>query len=437
MKNSVLLFTLLLILIGLNTTNAQAVADPASLPVYVTTTPITMDGQLLETAWAYNAPHLMFKKDGTPSGQSNTPTSGVIVKGNYRDISTCYVKLLRSGMKLYISLNSDDQQVCRFGDSWEGDGLFMKIKNAAGNDVEYKLYFNLGGVNPDMHYEGPSHSVGVGYKKPGTTVGDSTNTDAGYSGELMIDLDSLGYTPATTVIPINFTIFEPDHFNDGQTPWGIGGDFYKQWWGSEWGNDRSITLTNTNVPVELTGFSASVDVNGVNLSWSTATESNNRGFEIQRSSNKSVFQTIAFVNGVGSTSEQSDYSYIDKSVTSGNYNYRLKQIDFNGAFSYSKVVEVLVDQPANFELAQNFPNPFNPSTNVSFSVPVKSDITVEVYNLVGELVSTLAQGTFESGSHQVTFNASNLTSGIYLCTIKAVGVDGQNFVSTNKMTLLK
>jgi len=115
---------------------AQAVVDPASLDVYKTSGPITLDGQLLEADWAVDKPHLMFEKDGVPSGNSNTPTDGFEVKPPYTDISTCYVKFLRSGFDLYISLNSNDQQVCRF--DWEGDGMFMKIWDAA-NASEYEI----------------------------------------------------------------------------------------------------------------------------------------------------------------------------------------------------------------------------------------------------------------------------------------------------------
>ena len=144
-----LLIIVTLVSLPLKSVIPQAVQDPASLPVFITDVPITIDGMLTESSWAVDKPHLMFNKDGVPSGNSNTPTSGVVVKEPYNDISTCYVKFLRSGYDLYISLNSDDHQVCQF--DWEGDGLFMKIKNASGaNEYEIKSYV---GSTPQFVFE--------------------------------------------------------------------------------------------------------------------------------------------------------------------------------------------------------------------------------------------------------------------------------------------
>ncbi|HMN49109.1 MAG TPA: T9SS type A sorting domain-containing protein [Ignavibacteriaceae bacterium] len=194
----------------------------------------------------------------------------------------------------------------------------------------------------------------------------------------------------------------------------------------------------TPVPVELTSFTAAIVGNAVQLNWKTATETNNSGFEILKSVNGSKFSRIGFVEGNGTTTESKSYSFVDRSVKAGeNYGYRLKQIDLDGTFEYSKVVNVSGITPSEFSLDQNYPNPFNPSTNVSFSVPVKSNVTIEVFNLIGQKVMTLAQGEFEAGKHSVQLNGSSMSSGIYLFKLTAVGENGSQFTSSKKMTLLK
>lgn len=444
MKNNIyrLLLLSLAVAVVMNfTTFGQGVSDPTSIPVYMTSGPITVDGVLDETDWSANVPHLMYEWGGSPSGNSNTPTDGAIVKPPYNDVSTCYVKFLRDATNLYISLNSNDTQVCSFGDSWEGDGIFMKIKDASATDREYKLYYNFHTYDPPIHYEPYSGAVGegAGQKGPGTIVNDSTNVDGGYTAEMRIPLDSLGFDATTTSVQVLINIFDPDNYSDGVTAWGDNGNYEKQWWGSEWGPDmRTLELSDQIVPVELTSFTAAFNGTDIVLNWSTATETNNQGFEIQRSQNNIDFHSIAFVDGHGTTTEKSTYSYEDHSVEAGvSYSYRLKQIDFDGSFAYSAVVNVDAIAPSEFALNQNYPNPFNPSTNISFNLPVKSNVSLDVYNLLGQRVLTVAQGEFEAGKHQITLDASKLSSGIYIYSLSASGDNGQRFVQSRKMTLLK
>jgi Secretion system C-terminal sorting domain len=191
------------------------------------------------------------------------------------------------------------------------------------------------------------------------------------------------------------------------------------------------------VPVELTSFSANVADRSVLLNWTTATEVNNQGFEIERSEDGISFSNIGFVPGFGTTTEPKSYSYTDQSINSGKYYYRLQQIDYNGSFNYSNVVEVEVSLPTEFSLEQNYPNPFNPLTSIQFSLPVDAQVTIGVYNLVGEKVDEVVNKDFSTGSHKVNFNASTLTSGIYFYQIDATGNNGKTFTSVKKMTLLK
>jgi hypothetical protein len=373
-------------------------------------------------------------------------TSGVLVKldslHSFWDTTWTKVKFIHDGMKLYVGISSNDKSVGKFGGSWEGDGLFMIIKDAANVTHEFHLYYNALGVNPGIVYEGgggnskPQWGFGAGVKGSTTIVNDTTQTDNGYTAELVIYLDSLGYTPSSTTIPVSIDIFDPDGYENGNYEWGFAGNFYKTWWGSEWGSDfRNIILSGSLTPVELVSFTGSINGDKAVLRWSTATESNNKGFEIQRSLDKVNFVSIDFVNGRGTTTEKTSYSYIDKDISANKIYYRLKQIDFNGASVYSNVVEL--NQVIDFALLQNYPNPFNPSTVINFSLPVSSNVTIDIYNALGALVKTIAKGTFAPGFHKVDFNGSNLASGLYIYSLKAVSENGKSFVSTKKMTLIK
>ncbi|MCW8817567.1 MAG: T9SS type A sorting domain-containing protein, partial [Ignavibacteriaceae bacterium] len=181
-----------------------------------------------------------------------------------------------------------------------------------------------------------------------------------------------------------------------------------------------------------TSFSISANNGDVILSWSTATEVNNSGFEIQRQNGESEFVSIAFVPGHGTTTESKSYNFIDANLSSGSYTYRLKQIDFNGTFSYSNEVDANVTVPNRFELVQNYPNPFNPSTTIQFALPQSSFVTLKVYNALSQEVCTLVNGFTESGIHSINFDASNLNSGIYFYKL-----DAGKYSDVRKMTLIK
>jgi len=202
------------------------------------------------------------------------------------------------------------------------------------------------------------------------------------------------------------------------------------------GTSQYFAIYGAIVPVELTSFTAVADYGIVNLSWTTATETNNQGFEVQRSAG-GEFETIAFVNGHGTTTQTQVYAYMDRSVNVGSYSYRLKQVDFDGTFEYSGVVEVDVPAPAVFALDQNYPNPFNPSTMISFRLAVDSKVSMTVFNVLGQEVANILQANMVAGSHQVNFDASSLNSGVYMYRIEASGIDGTNFVDVKKMILTK
>ena len=201
------------------------------------------------------------------------------------------------------------------------------------------------------------------------------------------------------------------------------------WW---WAVDNFCIYGQYITPVELSSFAANVNDGKVTLSWSTATETNNQGFDIERKSTKGLFDKIGYVGGFGTTTETHTYTFTDNKVTAGSYTYRLKQMDFDGTFEYSPEVEVDVTAPLEFALEQNYPNPFNPSTTIKYSVAQDGLVKLAVYNLLGEEVTTLVNATQKAGRYEVVFDASKLASGVYVYRIET-----PNFISAKKLMLMK
>jgi photosystem II stability/assembly factor-like uncharacterized protein len=194
-----------------------------------------------------------------------------------------------------------------------------------------------------------------------------------------------------------------------------------------------FVTTNGGTPVELTSFTSDVSDGNVVLSWTTATETNNRGFEIERLYGiNNDWSKKGFVIGNGTSTEKHEYTWSEKSLKEGKYSYRLKQIDLDGSFEYSKSIDVSVETPDNFALFQNYPNPWNPSTNIKYSIPKASPVSIKVYGIPGDEIETLVNENKPAGNYELTFNAANLPSGVYFYRIQA-----GSFVETKKMTLLK
>ena len=206
--------------------------------------------------------------------------------------------------------------------------------------------------------------------------------------------------------------------------------------------DASILGGGSPLPVELVSFTADLNEYGVKLLWKTATEVNNYGFEIERRNRPQNllqgwdFQKIGFVEGHGNSNSPKEYSFTDLDALSGTIEYRLKQIDTDGWFKYSNIVVVETATPKEFKMSQNYPNPFNPTTVISYSLPKASNVTLKVYNTLGQEVVTLINGNQAAGSYKVTFSATggaeNLSSGIYFYIIRT-----EANVSIKKMILLR
>jgi photosystem II stability/assembly factor-like uncharacterized protein len=260
----------------------------------------------------------------------------------------------------------------------------------------------------------------------GVSFTDANNgTAVGYNGTILRTTNG-GQNWLTQVSGTNEWLFGVSFTNENNgTAVGFNGTILRTW--------------NGGVPVELTSFTASVNKNNVTLNWTTATELNNQGFEIQRSQMSNVksqndWFKIGFVPGSGTTTEPRSYSFVDSDLRPGKYSYRLKQIDYDGTFEYSDVVTVEISfvTPVEFALEQNYPNPFNPITTIKYNLPFRTQVTLQVFNLLGEEVKTLVNDVKEAGSYEVEFNAGSLSSGIYFYKIEA-----GYFIEAKKMVVLK
>ncbi len=265
-------------------------------------------------------------------------------------------------------------------------------------------------------------------------------------------------------------------FTDSQNGWAVGDEgimFNTTDGGSNWIEEGSGTLSDlyavtlfgnddgwvtgndgivlkykpdSNVPVELTNFSADINNSAVQLNWSTATETNNKGFEIERGLSptpsqregaiNTAWQKIGFVEGKGTTTDLSNYTFIDnlESISyNGNVSYRIKQIDFDGTCTYSKVISVNIGSTINdYSLSQNYPNPFNPSTVINYSIKNNEHVILKIYNMIGQEVAILVNEVKQPGKYSVNFNAANLASGTYVYSLTA-----GKYSQVKKMILVK
>lgn len=203
--------------------------------------------------------------------------------------------------------------------------------------------------------------------------------------------------------------------------------------GDQWNFGAKFPIVVLDViPVELVSFTAEQSASGILLKWSTASELNNSGFAIERLSSN-LWEEIGFVNGYGTTTSAKQYSFTDNSPLSGSIYYRLKQLDFDGSFTYSNEIEINFNGVvSDFVLEQNYPNPFNPSTKISWQSAAGSHQTLKVFDVLGNEVAVLVDEFREAGNHRINFNATGLASGIYYYTLTTGAVS-----QTKKMILMK
>jgi len=198
--------------------------------------------------------------------------------------------------------------------------------------------------------------------------------------------------------------------------------------------ERKVLSDWGALPVEMISFIANSSNRNVTLNWATASEINNSGFDIERKAVSSNGWTkVGNVSGNGNTSSTQNYTFTDRNVLTGTYNYRLKQIDFNGNFEYFNLAnEIEVGNPNNYDLSQNYPNPFNPSTKINYDLANEGFVSIKVFDNLGREVATLVNEFKNTGYYTVEFNAKNLTSGLYYYRMEVNG-----FTKVLKMSLIK
>ncbi|MFH0735273.1 MAG: T9SS type A sorting domain-containing protein [bacterium] len=199
---------------------------------------------------------------------------------------------------------------------------------------------------------------------------------------------------------------------------------------------NKITFSSTDggspLPVELINFNATINGDKVILNWATAAEVSNFGFEIEKAKVSDRFVKIGFVDGGGNSNSPKDYSFTEIQNETGVFNYRLKQIDNDGKFQYSNIVEVTIGIPTQYELKQNYPNPFNPTTKIVYNIPNDGLVTLKVYDILGNEIISLVNENQKAGIYEMNFDGNKLASGIYICKMNS-----GNYTNSIKMLLLK
>jgi hypothetical protein len=214
---------------------------------------------------------------------------------------------------------------------------------------------------------------------------------------------------------------------------------------------KTVTITNPDgqftssssifqvpLPVALASFSSSVNKRDVTLSWSTTFELNNKGFDIERKKESGgEWAKIGFIPGHGTTNDPQEYVFKDSKLVTGKYNYRLKQIDYDGTYERYNLNEVVsIGIPSSVDVSQNYPNPFNPLTKIDYNIPYDGIVKIQIFDITGKEVSTIINESKPAGYYTVEFDASNIASGIYFYRIFSDGA-GLKFTKTMKMLLIK
>ena len=392
---------------------------------------------------------------GSPSIAMDISGNFVIVWYDYRNVGfdIYYQRYITSGVAQGVNMKAND--VAGSVSSWAPPSVAM------GGSGNFVIVWD---DNRNGSYYFPYNIYYQRYNTIGAAQGVNTkaNDDAGmvWLGHPSTAMDSNG----------NFVIVWTDYRYSSNYPDVIGQRYYADGSlnginyrivadGPNYGEENPVVAANNNsivfawmdnrrskgwdifakkigwdwngIPVELTSFAAIVNETDVTLNWSTATETNNLGFEVQREMGNE-FIKIGYVKGNGTTTQTHQYSYLDKELPSGSYSYRLRQVDYNGVYEFSKIIEVYIEVPKVFSLEQNFPNPFNPSTKISWQSPISSWQTLKVYDILGNKVATLVDEYKPAGKYEAEFKASDLSSGLYIYILNA-----GNYFSSRKMLLLK
>jgi len=357
--------------------------------------------------------------------------------------------------KSYASGNVTQNGSTSFAGGFIGEGLNdVKIFNcySTGNVTGYDNVGGFAGANFDgeSYFEATlenCYSVGSvsGTSSVGGLVGESehvtnnnfwnTTTSGTSNGDGFNDPDPTGITGKTTSEMKTQSTFTNAGWNT--SIWYMDAGFNDGYPYLAWQNPGGTPL-----PVELTSFTASLKNNTIELSWTTGTEVNNYGFQVERKkkNGKSEWEKVGFIQGHGNSNSPKEYVFIDKNLSAGKYLYRLKQIDNDGSFKYSDEIEVEVAAASlQFSLEQNYPNPFNPVTTITYGLQFRSNVKLEIYDILGQIITELINKEQSAGIRNIYWNANKYASGVYIVRLIAEPTINKNdkFISIKKMILMK
>ena len=321
--------------------------------------------------------------------------------------------------------------------------IYYTATDSSGNQIISNVFVDfaqpLCEKFPDPYFVSPTPSCG-------SVFSQVINNNISFTVKATIDsggvyLDALGLPAGATMTPI-LPAFENTTVTSifSWTP--VAGQqgnhlvtFYSI---DECGQETTCSMSfDVVLPVELNSFVSGVSENNVILNWSTSSEENNSGFDIERSNvngqSSDEWSRISFIQGHGTTTTPNNYEFTDRDLNSGKYKYRLKQIDFNGNFKYYDLAnEVVIGSPEKFELSQNYPNPFNPVTNLGFGISNLEFVSLKVYDVLGNEIKILVNEIKPAGYYEIEFDGSRLPSGIYYYKLES-----GSFSQVKKMMLVK
>lgn len=351
------------------------------------------------------------------------------------------------GSEVGVAFDPNDLLSVRFSPSISGSitGVFFHASttNTLTSDIFMEIWSDDGSGSPDS--------------KLGSTVTFSKDnlllyswnyldmTGAGVTVTSGTDYHIILYYTSGTNGAADFAIRADNASVDGRSKYSVNSGSSWTTQSFDWRMRAIVSEESSALPVELVAFEANVVENKVNLSWETATEVNNYGFDVERRINEddesNQWQKIGFVEGHGTSASPKNYTYMDENPPANKLEYRLKQIDIDGTYEYYNLTAKVdastvtgVDEiiPTEFALHQNYPNPFNPSTKIKFDLPERSNVSINIYNVIGQKIRTITSGIFDAGFHEVNFNANGLTSNIYFYRIET-----DENIATKKMIVLK
>ncbi len=296
----------------------------------------------------------------------------------------------------------------------DGDSIWVKLYNGPGNSLDSPVDIAIDSIG-NLYITGGSIGTGFsGYPDYATIKYDSNGDSLWVQRYNAADLQD---QPEAIAVDKSGNVYVTGNSQDSFTSSG----------------SVTIKYSQTPIPVELEAFAATAEDRDVTLNWKTATETNTSMFQVERSLTGN-WEVAGSVRAAGTSTEKKEYSFMDKNLNSGKYQYRLKMIDLDGTYEYSNVTEVEIGVPVAFGLSQNYPNPFNPTTTIKFGVPNTSNVKLELFNILGEKIATLIDKEMEAGYHNYQFSIVNyqLTSGVYIYKLQS-----GEFAQSRKFLLMK